>query len=131
MEPPPEQLADHQLLARPELELTHVDRPPAQTDAVGFDLGNAADADEHATTLDGDDEAVHTGRPAVSGRVQDRIRHVANLGPIRSDERQPNETGDVDEAADHGRIVTGAPREIVANSAPLAAVAVGSADGTG
>ena len=120
VEPPPEQLADHQLLARPELELTHVDRSPAQTDAVGLDLGDAADADEHATALDGDDKAVHPGRPAVAGGVQDRIRHVANLGPVRSDEWQPHQTGDIHEATGHGRIVTGAPREIVANSPRLA-----------
>ena len=84
------QLTDDELLAGAQLELAQVDSTPAQAHPVDFDLGDAPDADEHPAALDRHDEAVDARRRAPTRRGQDHIRHVADLGAVGADQRQPH-----------------------------------------
>src|SRR6185312_10840008 len=102
LEPLADELAGQQTLALAQRELAHVDRAAPQAGAVGADLTDPADADEHAPALHGDDEAVDPRR--LGAEVDDRVGEAAHLGAVRPQERQPGQSGEIDDAPFHGVI---------------------------
>ena len=99
-------LAGKQPLAVAQLELAQVDRSASQPRAVGPDLADSADADEHAAPLDRDHDSVHAGR--LGAEVDDPVDDPSNIRSIGAEQRQPRQPGDVDDPTLH--IVGSYPR---------------------
>ncbi len=86
----PDQLAGQQALARPQLELAQIHRCASQPDAVVFDVGHAAHADEHPPPLHGDDEPVDAGwTPAEADH---HVDHVPDVRAVRTQQRQTRQS---------------------------------------
>ena len=86
LEPFADQLAGEQPLAVTQPELAHVDRAAAQPRAVGTDLADAPDPDEHAPALHRDDEPVDPR--GLGAEIDDGVDDPSDLGAVGTEERQ-------------------------------------------
>ncbi len=98
-DPPADQLADHEPLTGPELELAQVDRSPAQPNAFALDLPHPPGAHEHSPPAHRGHEPVDPGRPPAE--VDHDIHQSADVRAVGPDQRQPRETRHVHDPVRH------------------------------
>ena len=94
-----DQFGDRQPFTLTEFELSHVDRPAAQADALGGDLADPSASDEDAAPPHRDDVAVDPRRAAAE--VEHDVDDLPDVGAVGADQRQAGHSRNVDDAIAH------------------------------